>query len=209
MPSRGELIETKPHTLPLSLPILPFVLTLLLNSISTSLADSNPETSLALGFRSLLQQMEQSEKVEPGLFVQALRVAFPQFAQQGSNGTYMQQDAEECWTQLVSSLARKLPSGAIQRIFHGELQTELSCAEAPQEEKQVNVETFQKLSCHITDQISHLLFGLKKVRRFMDSTLFFPLFYSLLLLLTRLSFLCALVFGRNHRKEFANFEQGE
>ena len=32
-----------------------------------------------------------------------LRNAFPQFAQRNVNG-YMQQDAEECWTQIVSSL---------------------------------------------------------------------------------------------------------
>lgn len=32
-----------------------------------------------------------------------LRTAFPQFAQRNNN-EYMQQDAEECWTQIVSSM---------------------------------------------------------------------------------------------------------
>lgn len=34
-----------------------------------------------------------------------LRNAFPQFAQRNVNG-YMQQDAEECWTQIISSLSQ-------------------------------------------------------------------------------------------------------
>jgi ubiquitin carboxyl-terminal hydrolase 14 len=32
-----------------------------------------------------------------------LRNAFPQFAQRNANG-FMQQDAEECWSQIISSL---------------------------------------------------------------------------------------------------------
>ncbi len=34
--------------------------------------------------------------------------AYPQFAQQGRNGQYSQQDAEECWTQLMSTLQDRL-----------------------------------------------------------------------------------------------------
>ena len=36
-----------------------------------------------------------------------LRGKYPQFAQQ-RNGFYMQQDAEECWTQLLYSLRERL-----------------------------------------------------------------------------------------------------
>ena len=38
----------------------------------------------------------------------ALREKFPQFAQQGAGGAYMQQDAEECWTNLLYALREKL-----------------------------------------------------------------------------------------------------
>ena len=40
-------------------------------------------------------------------FLMQLREKYPQFAQQ-RNGFYMQQDAEECWTQLLYSLRERL-----------------------------------------------------------------------------------------------------
>lgn len=53
------------------------------------------------------------EPVNPMIFVTALRSAFPQFAQQerGHEGMiYSQQDAEECFTTLVSCFDKTLPS---------------------------------------------------------------------------------------------------
>jgi len=44
----------------------------------------------------------------PIMFLQSLRTAFPQFAQKGNNGEFMQQDAEECWTQIMITLSQKL-----------------------------------------------------------------------------------------------------
>ena len=41
--------------------------------------------------------------------------AYPQFAQQGRNGQYSQQDAEECWSQLMSTLQDRLKV----RLVHG------------------------------------------------------------------------------------------
>jgi len=45
--------------------------------------------------------------VTPFGFLMQLREKYPQFAQQ-RNGFYMQQDAEECWTQLLYSLRERL-----------------------------------------------------------------------------------------------------
>ena len=56
----------------------------------------------------LLQDLERSSQpVTPFGFLMQLREKFPQFAQQ-RNGLYMQQDAEECWTQLLYSLRERL-----------------------------------------------------------------------------------------------------
>ena len=44
----------------------------------------------------------------PFSFWVQLREAYPQFAQQNNQGMYMQQDAEECWTQLLYSLRERL-----------------------------------------------------------------------------------------------------
>ena len=44
----------------------------------------------------------------PFTFWMQLRESYPQFAQQNNQGVYMQQDAEECWTQLLYSLRERL-----------------------------------------------------------------------------------------------------
>lgn len=44
----------------------------------------------------------------PLQFLLQLRQQYPQFAQQGNTGAYMQQDAEECWTNLLYSLKEAL-----------------------------------------------------------------------------------------------------
>ena len=55
-----------------------------------------------------LQNLERSSQpVTPYGFLMQLRGKYPQFAQQ-RNGFYMQQDAEECWTQLLYSLRERL-----------------------------------------------------------------------------------------------------
>jgi ubiquitin carboxyl-terminal hydrolase 14 len=43
------------------------------------------------------------------VFLQVLRSAYPQFAQQNNHG-FMQQDAEECWGEITSALADNVPS---------------------------------------------------------------------------------------------------
>ena len=55
--------------------------------------------------------MEKSaEPVTPMSFLLRLRSLYPQFAQQNppDSGEYMQQDAEECWTQLLYTLKETL-----------------------------------------------------------------------------------------------------
>ena len=56
----------------------------------------------------VLQDLERSSQpVTPFGFLMQLREKYPQFAQQ-RNGLFMQQDAEECWTQLIYSLRERL-----------------------------------------------------------------------------------------------------
>jgi ubiquitin carboxyl-terminal hydrolase 14 len=68
---------------------------------------------------------------------QIFRAAFPQFAQKSKTGVFMQQDAEECWTQLITSISHKVPkfkadpnepdtapspqSSAISQLFMGQM----------------------------------------------------------------------------------------
>ena len=58
-----------------------------------------------------MQNMQRSaEPVVPMGLLLRLRRVYPQFAQQQppNSGIYMQQDAEECWTQLLYSLRETL-----------------------------------------------------------------------------------------------------
>ena len=60
--------------------------------------------------RDLFKQMSETQQGFPPLmFLNALRTAFPQFAQKSKDGHgYAQQDAEEAWSQIVSQLRQKL-----------------------------------------------------------------------------------------------------
>jgi len=147
-----------------------------LNKFTSGSSDSDNLTS---SLRDLYRNLNQTtEGYAPLFFLQMLRNAFPQFAQRNANG-YMQQDAEECWTQIVSSLKQSnIPTpnqdsklspdetssssteSFIDRYMTGEFTSTLQCIEAPEEEKVVMKEPFSKLNCHITIQINYVQNGI-------------------------------------------------
>lgn len=60
----------------------------------------------------LLQELDRSgTAVSPLRFLGQMRTLFPQFAQQ-TQGHYMQQDAEECWSQLLYVFREQLKVSA-------------------------------------------------------------------------------------------------
>lgn len=75
---------------------------------------------LTAASKNLFSSLTRSaQPVGPMEFILCLRKKFPQFAQQGREGHYMQQDAEECWTNLMYTLREKLMvrvTGAV--IYH-------------------------------------------------------------------------------------------
>lgn len=114
-----------------------------------------------------------SQPLLPIAFTNALRQVFPQFDQTNAQGAHMQQDAEECFSQILSSLATALKangsSGAtnvIDQVFGGELSSTVKCAETDSEPEQKNVEKFRRLQVHIENDINFLhdgiLAGLKE-----------------------------------------------
>ncbi|KAJ6963713.1 hypothetical protein NC652_002128 [Populus alba x Populus x berolinensis] len=65
---------------------------------------------LTAATRELFNELDKSVKpVAPMQFWMVLRKKYPQFGQL-HNGVYMQQDAEECWTQLLYTLSQSLRS---------------------------------------------------------------------------------------------------
>ena len=78
---------------------------------------------------------------------------FPQFDQQ-ERGVHMQQDAEECWGQIVSTIGQKLRDKDgnlfIEKYFGIEVTSTWKCDEDPDEPVSYTQERMNKLQCHIT-----------------------------------------------------------
>lgn len=131
--------------------------------------------------RDLFKQMSETQQGFPPLmFLNALRTAFPQFAQKAKDGHgYAQQDAEEAWSQIVSQLRQKLKvkdttgtsdvqaardSSFIDKYMAGKFESVMECDEPAAreggEEPVRSEDLFFKLNCHITVETNHLRDGL-------------------------------------------------
>lgn len=136
-------------------------------------------TDLTGALRDLFKQMSETQQGFPPLmFLNALRTAFPQFAQKAKDGHgYAQQDAEEAWSQIVSQLRQKLKisdkdaSGAdkqamswIDKYMSGRFESVMECDEPAAkeggEEPVHSEDLFFKLNCHINVETNHLRDGL-------------------------------------------------
>lgn len=139
---------------------------------------------LTSSLRDLYKQMSETQEGFPPLvFLNALRGAFPQFAQKSKTGHgYAQQDAEEAWSQIVSQLRQKLkikdsaakeadPStqqasdvSFIDKYLAGRFETIMECDEPAAkeggEEPIVGQDVFLKLDCHINKDTNHLRDGI-------------------------------------------------
>jgi ubiquitin carboxyl-terminal hydrolase 14 len=119
---------------------------------------------------------ETQQGFPPLMFLNALRTAFPQFAQKSKDGHgYAQQDAEEAWSQIVQQLRNKLTlkdaaegqsveSSWIDKYMAGKFESTMECDEPAAkeggEEPVFSEELFLKLNCHINVETNHLRDGL-------------------------------------------------
>ena len=135
---------------------------------------------LTASLRDLYKQMsETQEGFPPFAFLNALRTAFPQFAEKSKSGHgFAQQDAEEVWSQIVTQLRQKLKikdttngSGGgsadisfIDKYLAGRFSSITECDEAAAreggEEPLKSEDTFLKLDCHISGTTNHLRDGI-------------------------------------------------
>lgn len=121
---------------------------------------------LTVATKDLFNELDKNVKpVAPMQFWMVLRKKFPQFGQL-HNGSFMQQDAEECWTQLLYTLSQSLKSStagdnlsAVKALFGVELDSRVHCQESGEESTE-NESTFA-LKCHISHEVNHLHEGLK------------------------------------------------
>ncbi|XP_053960783.1 ubiquitin carboxyl-terminal hydrolase 14 [Anastrepha ludens] len=133
-------------------------------------------TAMASAMKFLFKQMERGSTVTPIILLQTLHRASPQFSQVGENGTYRQQDANECWSELLKMLQQKIPASNdkaiegsnikkynsfIEQYFGGSFEVKMSCTEAEDEEPTIAKEQFLQLSCFISTEVKYMHSGLK------------------------------------------------
>lgn len=134
---------------------------------------------LAASLRDLFKQMsETQEGIPPLMFLNALRTAYPQFAQRDRNGQgYAQQDAEEAWSQIINQLRTKLTirdgdndgdaaaqTSFVDKYMAGQFDSITECddpaAKEAGEEPNKSSDVFFKLDCHIGKETNHLQDGI-------------------------------------------------
>eukprot|EP00658_Telonema_sp_P-2_P018544 TRINITY_DN17278_c0_g1_i12.p1 TRINITY_DN17278_c0_g1~~TRINITY_DN17278_c0_g1_i12.p1 ORF type:complete len:537 (-),score=158.08 TRINITY_DN17278_c0_g1_i12:95-1705(-) len=125
-----------------------------------------------VALRALFEQMSAGgDAVTPYMFVSLFRRMFPQFAQMQTVGQgqqiYMQQDADEAWGTLNRVFQTTITgpeyegNNLYDHLFGGEMQTELSCIENP-DETNISSEPFWKLSCYMDKEVTFVTAGVMK-----------------------------------------------
>uniref|UniRef100_A0A3Q3MXQ9 Ubiquitin carboxyl-terminal hydrolase n=1 Tax=Mastacembelus armatus TaxID=205130 RepID=A0A3Q3MXQ9_9TELE len=143
-----------------------------------------PSQYITAALRDLYETMDKtSSSLPPIILLQFLHMAFPQFAEKGDQGQYLQQDANECWLQMVRVLQQKLEplepeapmetdteNGAasastkknfIDQYFGVEFETCMKCTESEDEEPIKGKESQLQLSCFINQEVKYLATGLR------------------------------------------------
>ncbi|XP_053485933.1 ubiquitin carboxyl-terminal hydrolase 14 isoform X2 [Ictalurus furcatus] len=144
-----------------------------------------PSQYITAALRDLYESMDKtSSSIPPIILLQFLHMAFPQFAEKGDQGQYLQQDANECWVQLMRVLQQKLEpqepetpmetgdvdGGAaassakknfIDQFFGLEFDTTMKCTESEDEEPTKGTESQLQLSCFINQEVKYLATGLR------------------------------------------------
>lgn len=132
-----------------------------------------PSQSITAALRDLYDSMDKGSFIPPIILLQVLHTAFPRFAEKTDNGSFMQQDANECWTEIVRMLQQKLPAkgsggtvasnsrSIIDQFFGGTFDVELKCTEAADEPPTHSEENFLQLSCFISTEVKYMQNGLR------------------------------------------------
>ncbi|KAJ8879822.1 hypothetical protein PR048_020430 [Dryococelus australis] len=142
--------------------------TLASKGVMLSSGSAAPAQSITAAVRDLFEAMERGASIPPIILLQVLHVAFPRFAEKSENGGFQQQDANECWTEMVRMLQQKLPATSpsnskslIEQFFGGTLDVQLKCTETEDEPPTNSKESFLQLSCFISQDVRYMASGLR------------------------------------------------
>lgn len=140
---------------------------------ASSGATGNSGSLLTIAIQDTYRSMDNGNTAIPLVLVNLFRSTFPRFAEQGEQGMYMQQDASECWTELMRLLQEELPAkepektlknysgNLISQYFTGQFNCSWKCVESEAEGETHSQDNFNQLSCHISQDVKYLHTGLK------------------------------------------------
>lgn len=111
--------------------------------------------SLSSTFNSM---SKKQENINPAILLLQLRKKFPQFAEQ-THGMYLQQDAEEAYSQLLRVITEELQ---MSDLFTVGYKTKTKCLAGVDEEVKEDSEVAYKLNCHIDINTNFLRDGILK-----------------------------------------------
>ncbi|OWF45381.1 ubiquitin carboxyl-terminal hydrolase 14-like [Mizuhopecten yessoensis] len=135
-----------------------------------------PAESITAAMRDLCVSVEKAgTAIPPIIFLQVLHTAYPQFAEKSEHGGYAQQDANECWTEIVRCLQQKVKVPAVQGAEAGasssasfidkymgiDSEVTLQCQEAEDEPSTKSIEKLYQLSCFIEKEVKYMHSGLR------------------------------------------------
>lgn len=132
---------------------------------------ANPNDSLTSSLKNTFAQMgKKHESVNPTLFLALFRNVYPQFAER-DHGFYKQQDAEEAFSQILSTLGKTVN---IDDYFKITFKSEQKCLALPDEPVKTTYEDASKLNCHIDIKTNFLRDGIlngltEKIEKFNDT----------------------------------------
>ncbi|KAJ1554331.1 deubiquitinating enzyme, partial [Nowakowskiella sp. JEL0078] len=135
---------------------------------------NNPNANLSSSLKNLLHDLDNAgDSLPPIVFLNLLRSVHPQFAERNNMG-YMQQDAEECWGQIVHTLRDSVPGLSVEadgslksnsdrkfidQYMGIEISSTLSCDESPSEQVTVSTEISNKLQVPIGSGVSTYMYS--------------------------------------------------
>jgi len=155
------------------------VLTDSLKRFSGKTSDSDNSIAVTAALRDVFDKMDKGVDSPPLALVKCIHKAFPQFAERGEGGVWMQQDASECWTQVVrmlqhNSMSESENKSVIDQYFGVRLATSMKNDENEEEPVVESSEESFNLSCFITADVRYLQSGLmskltEKISKYSES----------------------------------------
>lgn len=149
--------------------VTPLVSTL--DKYDGGVAASDPGERFVATLRDVMRKLGvPGESITPFAFLTALRAVNPQFAERGRHGLYTQQDAEECWGEILNRLSGSLllekgrpeHGNYVDKMFGIRMKSVDLCSEGDEEELVEREESVRALKCHISVNVNYLTQGIRE-----------------------------------------------